>query len=396
MLIVDDNPTNLGVLFNALSQIGFKVLVAEDGERALAQLERTCPDIILLDVLMPGMNGFETCRRLKQLETSSDIPVIFMTALSDTVDKIKGFEAGGVDYITKPLQHEEVLARVKTHLTIRHLQQRLQEQNELLAQQNILLEEKNRQLEELNANKDKFFSIIAHDLRSPFTGFLGLTQFIVKNIDEWSKDKISGITQKLHEAAENLYALLGNLLTWSRIQRGLVEYQPVSFNLSDIVTRNIQLFTSNAGQKQITLENSVPQKIVAYADPQMTDTVVRNLLSNALKFTQSGGTVRISAEQSETTVQISVSDTGIGIPDNKVEQLFRIDAKYKRTGTVGEQGTGLGLILCKELVENNGGTIRVTSVLEQGTTFTFTLPRSASAAGGNPPYPPLKKGDCER
>jgi len=376
ILIVDDNPTNLGVLFNSLTEIGFKVLVAEDGEKALAQVERTQPHIILLDVLMPGIDGFETCRRLKRLKASSDIPVIFMTALSDTVDKVKGFEAGGVDYITKPLQHEEVLARVKAHLTIRQLQQQLQEQNELLAQQNVLLEEKNEQLEELNASKDKFFSIIAHDLRSPFTGFLGLTQFIVENIEDWGKDKIKDITAKLHTSAENLYALLGNLLTWSRIQRGMVEHHPQPMDIREVVARNVALFTPNAKQKQITLRNSIDERLMVYADLQMVDTVVRNFLSNALKFTNTGGTVSVSAEPHEARVHVSVSDTGIGIPEKRVSQLFRIDAKYKRTGTAGEQGTGLGLILCKELVEQNDGRIWVEREVENGTTFTFALPHT--------------------
>ena len=370
ILIVDDNPTNLGVLFNALNQANFKVLVAEDGERALGQIDRTKPDVILLDVLMPGIDGFETCRRLKASDAANDIPVIFMTALSDTVDKIKGFEAGGVDYITKPLQHEEVLARVKAHLMIRQLQQQLEERNELL-------NEKNRELEELNGSKDKFFSIIAHDLRSPFTGFLGLTQFIVENIDDWGKDKIKDITEKLHEAAENLYALLGNLLTWSRIQRGMVEHTPTAFDVADVVSRNLSLFASNAKQKKITCESSIPSGTAVYADPQMVDTVIRNLLSNALKFTTTGGTITITAAQPGEQVHLSVADTGIGIPDNKIGQMFRIDAKYKRAGTAGEQGTGLGLILCKELVEKNGGTIRVDSIVKQGTTFTFSLPQTA-------------------
>jgi two-component system sensor histidine kinase/response regulator len=325
ILIVDDNPTNLGVLFSSLTQVGFKVLVAEDGEKALAQVERTQPHVILLDILMPGIDGFETCHRLKRLEASAEIPVIFMTALSDTVDKIKGFEAGGVDYITKPFQQEEVLARVKAHLTIRQLQQQLQQQNDLLARQNELLAEKNTQLEALNVSKDKFFSIIAHDLRSPFTGFLGLTQFIVENIEEWEREKIKDITTKLHESAENLYALLGNLLTWSRIQRGIIEYEPQPFNLTTIVARNIELFTRNARQKQITLTQDLAAHLAVYADVQMIDTVVRNLLSNALKFTQPGGAITVSAIVRETDVQISVSDTGIGIPDKQIPNLFRID-----------------------------------------------------------------------
>ncbi len=370
ILIVDDNPTNLGVLFNALNQANFKVLVAEDGEHALAQLDRTKPDIILLDVLMPGIDGFETCRRLKASDIAAEIPVIFMTALSDTVDKIKGFEAGGVDYITKPLQHEEVLARVKAHLTIRQLQQQLKEQNELL-------HDKNQQLEKLNASKDKFFSIIAHDLRSPFTGFLGLTQFIVENIDDWGKDKIKDITEKLNEAAENLYALLGNLLTWSRIQRGLLEHSPITFDITDVISRNLLLFTSNAKQKNIHFESSVPVGTAVYADPQMVDTVVRNLLSNALKFTKNGGMISIAAAQQDDLLHLSVADSGIGIPENKIDQLFRIDAKYKRAGTAGEQGTGLGLVLCNELVEKNGGTMWAESGVQQGTTFTFSLPQAA-------------------
>lgn len=375
ILIVDDNPTNLGVLFNTLNQAGFKVLVAEDGERALAQIHRAQPDIILLDVLMPGIDGFETCRRLKSSETVADIPVIFMTALSNTVDKIKGFEAGGVDYITKPLQHEEVLARVKTHLMIRQLHQQLEERNELL-------KEKNQQLEDLNASKDTFFSIISHDLRSPFTGFLGLTQFIVENIDDWGKDKIKSTTQKLHEAAENLYALLGNLLTWSRIQRGMVEHHPVHFDIADIISRNMILFRSNAKQKDITLESAVASGARVYADLQMVDTIIRNLLSNALKFTQQKGTVTISATLQDTLLYVSIADSGIGIPDNAIDRLFRIDAKYKRAGTAGEQGTGLGLILCKELIEKNGGSIWVESVAQQGTTFTFSLPQSSHKNAG--------------
>lgn len=377
VLIVDDDPTNLGVLFSTLSQTGFKVLIAEDGERALAQIDRTCPDIILLDVLMPpGINGFETCRRLKSRKGTTDIPVIFMTALSDTVDKIKGFEAGGVDYITKPLQHEEVLARVKAHLTIRQLQQRLQEQNDLFARQNILLEEKTRQLEELNTSKDKFFSILAHDLRSPFTGFLGLTQFIVENIEDWGKEKTKDLVQKLHEAAENLYALLENLLTWARLQRGVIERTPIMLDMYDIVNRNIELFTSNAGQKQITLQHTIPKGTVVYADLQMIDTIIRNLLSNALKFTKAKGMVSLAAESTDALVRISVTDTGIGIPEKKIPQIFSIDTKYKRIGTAGEQGTGLGLILCKELVEQNDGRIWVESHVGQGTMFTFTLPTS--------------------
>jgi signal transduction histidine kinase len=310
--------------------------------------------------MMPGIDGFETCRRLKENKSTREIPVIFMTALSDTVDKVRGFEAGGVDYITKPLQHEEVLARVNAHLTIRNLQKQLQE--------------KNKQLSELNASKDKFFSIIAHDLRNPFAGLLGFTRMVAEGIVDWSKDEIQDILGELQKSAENLYELLDNLLSWSRLQRGVMEYTPELVNVDQIVRRNIALFTPNAEQKQITLRNLVEQAMMVFADMKMFDTVIRNLVSNALKFTGNGGSVEISVMQDEEFVTVAVADTGIGISQKDLSKLFQIDVKYSQVGTAGEQGTGLGLVLCKDLIEKNGGEIGVESEVGKGTIFRFTLP----------------------
>ncbi len=396
VLVVDDQPENLDVVIAHLDKSDLTILVAQNGEETLNLMDQLVPDLILLDVRMPGIDGFETCRRLKQHDAAREIPVIFMTALAETKDKIKGFEAGGVDYITKPLQHEEVLARVHAHLTIRKLQQELQEQNRtldtyvtLLEERNVelnaknaqldgknaQLDEKNAQLKEVNASKDKFFSIIAHDLRNPFSGFLGLTKIIVENIDSYDQDGLTKFVGVLHDAAKNLYSLLENLLTWARIQQGVIDYVPRPLNLHTIVRRNTDLLRPSAEQKQISLINKIEGQTIVSADDKMVDTVVRNLLSNALKFTTSGGTVTVSARPAEGHVEVAVSDTGIGISEKNIAKLFRIDAKYQRVGTADELGTGLGLILCKDFVERNNGDIGVESEVGQGATFRFTLPK---------------------
>ncbi len=389
VLIVDDHPNNLDVLITYLDKSDLIIFVARDGEEALELAAQSAPDLILLDVMMPGIDGFETCRRLKQHDATRDIPVIFMTALSMTGDKIKGFEAGGVDYITKPLQHEEVLARVNTHLMIRKLQQDLQEQNQTLEAyatllkernmelnaQNAQLDEKNAQLKELNASKDTFFSIIAHDLRNAFSGFLGMIQLIVENIGNYDQEELKKFIGILQNTSKKLYTLLENLLTWARIQQGAIHYAPRALNIQMVVQRNATILSPTAEQKQITLVNAIQEEMLVYGDEEMIDTVVRNLLSNALKFTRSGGTVTVSSRLVEGHVEVTVSDTGIGISEENIAKLFRIDAKYKRVGTAQEQGTGLGLILCKEFVERNNGNIQVESEVGQGTTFRFTLPK---------------------
>ncbi len=368
ILIVDDNPTNLHVLLEYLEESGFEILIARSGEGAIQQLVHFQPDLILLDVVMPGMNGFETCRRLKANKETQEIPVVFMSALSETVDKVKGFEVGGVDYVTKPFQQEEVLARINAHLTIRRQQQYIQAQK-------ALLEEQNNQLSELNVMKDKFFSIISYNLRSPFLSLLGLTEFIIKNLEYSSQEEIKEVVGNLRKSIENLYELLKNLLTWSTIQRGSLGYHPKQLHVQEIVARNITLLTPDARQKQIIIRSSIKEETMVYADADMVYAIIRNLISNALKFTDTSGKIEISATEDDQFVEISVLDTGIGIPEEDLPNLFRIDTRYKKRGTAGEEGTGIGLILCKELVEKNGGRIWVESKIGKGTTCKFTLPK---------------------
>ena len=359
ILIVDDKPANLDVLFEFLKGTGFKTLVATSGEMALRQLENIKPDLILLDVMMPVLNGFETCKRIKENNNTKNIPVFFMTALTEIADKVKGFEVGAVDYITKPIQQEELLARITKELTIQN--------------QNKQLIELNKQLEISNIAKDKLFSIIAHDLKNAFSPLLASSDLLKKAIKESKTDKIIDFSSRISSSAINAYKLLENLLNWSKMQIGKTQLQPKSFKLNFNILKTISLFVESCKQKQIELDYNMDDSIMVYADPNMVDTIIRNLLSNAIKFTSPNGKIEISVKSKDDYALICVSDNGIGIEQDKLKNIFDIASDYKEIGTIGEKGTGLGLNLCKYLVERNKGKIWVESLRDQGTSFYFTI-----------------------
>jgi signal transduction histidine kinase len=361
ILVVDDTHDNLRLLNRILTAHGYHVRPVLDGAKALSVAQNTPPDLILLDIVMPKLDGYAVCEQLKADDRTRHVPVIFISALGDTFDKVKAFSLGGVDYITKPFQEEELLARVNTHLLLRNVQTQLRE--------------KNRELEELNAYKDKFFSIIAHDLKNPLTGFLSFAS-ILEHFEDLRKDEITELTMQFRASAENLFALLENLLTWSRIQRDMFEYRPCRIDLWVIIAKNIELFTPNARQKQITLRQSVQEQTTASGDYEMIDFIVRNLLSNAVKFTRTDGIIDVSATPHENDVTVAIADTGIGISEKMLARLFRIDATCQRAGTADDKGTGLGLILCKEFLEKHDSAIQVESEVGKGTTMRFTLPKS--------------------
>ena len=384
ILVVDDTPANLRLLHEILTGHGYVVRPVPSGKLAISSAKAEIPDLILLDIRMPDMSGYDVCEQLKADKQIRDVPVIFISALHDVFDKIKAFELGGVDYITKPFQPEEVLARVRTHVTLRQLQKDLQNKNLLLRQEVFerqqteeALKKSEKQLRGLNASKDKFFSIIAHDLRSPISSLNELTQFAAENLENYSTAQLQEIILLQSSTTENLSKLLENLLTWSRLQRGMIEFCPQKMDVRWIIERNIALFETAASQKGLTLNSSIQDEVLIYADLNMVDTIVRNLISNALKFTDTGGCIDISACQDAQYAEVTVADTGIGIEREHVSKLFRIETKYKRLGTAHEKGTGLGLILCQEFVEMNGGRIWIESEVDKGSNFKFTLPLAA-------------------
>lgn len=363
VLIVDDEVDNLKLLNAFLQDAGFRVAIARGGREALQRVEQIVPQLILLDVKMPEMDGFEVCATLKAMPAAREIPVIFLTGYADTDGIVKAFHVGAVDYVTKPFRKEELLARVKTHLTL---------QNTTNA------------LRELNAAKDRFFSIISHDLRSPFTGFISFIEAMLDNLANYSIDDIIIQLTRQRETAKTLYSLLENLLMWSSLQQGRVSYAPQIILLNTVIDHSIAVFQSNLEQKHIHLTTTVPKDTTAFADYRMIETVMRNLLSNAIKFTPSGGAIAIIIRENHalSAIDVTVTDSGIGMNQDELAKLFRIDLKYSRHGTDGEKGTGLGLILCKELLEKNNGRLWVQSEPGKGSTFGFTIPKDEKYVGG--------------
>lgn len=236
---------------------------------------------------------------------------------------------------------------------------------------------KNQELQKLNAEKDKFFSIIAHDLRSPFSGFLGLTEVMAENTEIFSQAELADFSRSLNESAKHLSQLLENLLEWSQMQKGSINYTPNELSLSAIISENMEQINQRAIQKGITIRSEVLENQKVFADERMINTILRNLLSNAVKFTRSGGEVTIGSKViNNDRIEISVQDTGIGIPEVNVAKLFKLDEKVSTIGTDNESSTGLGLLLCKEFVEKHAGKIWVESELGKGSTFSFSLPLS--------------------
>jgi len=233
----------------------------------------------------------------------------------------------------------------------------------------------NTELQKLNAQKDKFFSIIAHDLRSPFNSIMGFSQLLVDQINEKDYEGIEQYARIIRQSSEHAMNLLTNLLEWSFSQTGRIEFKPEYFELINFLEKTIPVFDDVARQKSITITRSLPHNIPVYADKHMISTVLRNLISNAIKFTRQGGEVIVSAQRAKSEVIVSVKDNGVGIPKDQVDKLFRIDEGESTPGTNNEQGTGLGLILCKEFVEKHGGKIWVESTENAGSAFTFTLPQ---------------------
>lgn len=245
---------------------------------------------------------------------------------------------------------------------------------EELTRQKIQIEEQKKELESLNATKDKFFSIIAHDLKNPFASLIGASDFLVSSSNDLSKEQMANFLKIINSSAKQGYRLLENLLEWSRMQTGIIVWKPEQVDMWDLVNEVVQLLRGSAETKQIYLETRVDEDLSAFVDPNMINTVVRNLVSNAIKFTPRGGEVIVESKQLKDVIEITVRDNGIGIKAADIAKLFRIDEQLVQNGTENETGTGLGLILCKEFIDKHKGELYVKSELNKGSSFIFTLP----------------------
>ncbi len=242
-------------------------------------------------------------------------------------------------------------------------------------QDNQIIKENQQRLESLLVEKDKFFSIIAHDLKSPMSGLLSLSKMFEDDVATLTRKDLQTVASSMHKSSEQLFALLENLLHWALMQQGVMEYSPRPHSLKGLIYAGIDSLSTVAEQKQVVIQSHIQDDLVVLADEQMITTLVRNLVSNALKFSESGGIVDITATQGqEGIVQVSVQDAGTGMDQYTLDHVFALDKKISRPGTLGETGTGLGLILCRELIKKHGGHIWADSKPGQGTTFHFTLP----------------------
>jgi len=360
VLVVDDSEFELQLVDFILQEKNYQTVLAGNGSDALLILENLTPDLILLDIMLPDFDGFEVCKRIKAVDKLKDIPVIFFTSLSNIDDIVKGFEAGGVDYVTKPFNTDELLVRIKNHLDLINSKRKI----ELQA----------RELSQANALKDKMFSVISHDLRSPVSSIKLALDFISKGLVKPTDELFNVTINDLVKTTDEAYILLENLLGWAKSQSNILNVFPESLDLKPLASNIAGLLKLTSENKKIRIENNIPEGITVFADIQMIQSVLRNLLSNALKFTPENGSVEMSAVEMNTEVKVSIKDSGVGISESNLKRIFDQDQPLKTTGTNKESGSGLGLILCKDFVEKTGGRIWVESEEGKGSTFIFTIP----------------------
>lgn len=360
ILIVDDLHQNLAVLGNILRTEGHQLAIANNGRQAISIALARNPDLILLDIAMPDLDGLSACRILKENHLTKDIPVIFLTARTEPDDILKGFDAGAVDYITKPFKAGELLARVATHL-------------ELKKSRDIIIKQKN-ELTEALATKDKLFSIISHDLKSPFSGLMLMSKLLVENFENFEKNDLLESITLIRDTADQVHELMQNLLSWARLQNESLSYNPTKLSLAQEVYKTTEVLKLNSAKKSITFDCNISSSYFVFADADLLRIIFHNLIGNAIKFSKNESIVEISAELADGYVISYVKDKGVGIPAEKIEGIFRDSPGKSTAGTANENGSGLGLVLCREMVEKMGGTIGVESELGTGSTFWFTLP----------------------
>jgi two-component system, sensor histidine kinase and response regulator len=347
ILIVDDVPENIGVLFEFLIDQGYDVAIAPDGESAIEVVEHEPPDLILLDVMMPGIDGFETCRRLKEDDRYREIPVIFMTALSDTLDKVKGFQLGAVDYIAKPVQQDEVLGRIKAHITIRRLQQELKQQN---------------------AELDAFAHTVAHDLRNPLGVIENAVYLLRRDLGAPMAPEIGDSLGLVTRSTRRMRDIIEGLLTLAGISHTQALHDPLDMGaiLRDTLERLGKLRFERQGE--IRLPEQWP---LAYGHPSWVEEVWTNLLTNGLKYGGTPPRLEVGASAEGDRVRFWVRDEGPGLSP---EQQARLFVPFTRLQKLSGEGYGLGLSIVQRIVGKLGGEVGVESRPGAGSTFYFTLP----------------------
>ena len=360
ILIVDDVVSNVLLLKILLTNEKFQVCTANNGTSCIEMAKKEHPDLILLDVMMPDISGFDTAVILKKDDETKEIPIIFLTALNTPADLVHGFQVGANDFLTKPFNKEELVMRVMQQISLVAAKRIIEKQNaELLATLN---------------NRDKMYSVIAHDLRSPMASIRMVLNLVVQSSSpDTVGAELYALLDQANRESEEVHDLLDNLLKWTKSQTGRLNVVLQDLDLNDIIPGVVEIFDMIAQTKNIKLElQGTDQKLIVSADNDMLKTVVRNFMSNAIKFSPEGSSIEIIMQKEGDFAKVSVRDHGVGIAADRIDTIFH---KGETTyGTGGEEGSGLGLQLCQDFARKIGGDCTVESVEGQGSTFSVLIP----------------------
>ena len=360
ILIVDDVVSNVLLLKILLTNEKFQVCTANNGTTCIEMARSEHPDLILLDVMMPDISGFDTAVILKKDETTKEIPIIFLTALNTPADLVHGFQVGANDFLTKPFNKEELVMRVMQQIS-------------LVAAKRII-EKQNAELRATLSNRDKMYSVIAHDLRSPMASIRMVLNLLVQSTTaETVGEETYMLLDQANRESEELHDLLDNLRKWTKSQTVRLSVVMQDLDLNDIIPGVVDIFEMIAQTKNIKLDlQRSDDNLIVHADNDMLKTVVRNFMSNAIKFSPEGSSIEIVMKKEGDYAKVSVSDHGVGIAADRLETIFhKGDTTY---GTGGEEGSGLGLQLCQDFATKIGGECQVESTEGQGSTFSVLIP----------------------
>jgi signal transduction histidine kinase len=370
VLIIDDNRHIRTQINLVLKLEGYSTVEAENGAQGIELAKATTPDLIVCDIVMPEMDGYSVLEHLRRMPETAGIPFLFLSAKADRSDIREGMNLGADDYLVKPFSAQELVQAINARINRYNVTKRQ-------------WESRVQSLNQMSASKDRFMTIMSHDLKSAFSGVMGLSEMLASKLDDLSFDQLQDVSRLMKDAIQSTQNLLQSFVEWARLQANGMNVKAESLNIGEMTLNVIVQHSGFAAHKNIEISCAIPPDTHVWADANMTEVIIRNLISNALKFTVPGGKIEVATHEvkgsdGKPMLQCSVRDTGIGISPENVQKLLTTDVTnglhFTTLGTQGEKGTGLGIMFCRELLEKQGGVLTIQSERGKGSTFAFTLP----------------------